>query len=316
MQIVDKPYSRGIYCHAPSHVVVRLPGPGKTFSAVVGVDSNDQTRPGRGSVVFSVEVGRQSRRTSGQVMREGMPGVPISVDLGGATEFALRVSDSGDGISCDQSDWADAKVVLADGKTVWLGDLPLVDPPAEPFTKETPFSFTYDGKPSAELLPTWTCRRDARKLDDRRTERTVTWTDPEDRPGRPLRGDRVPRFPHGRMDGLLQEHGQGRHADPGEHPGPGRFAAAARRRGVPAAPRGRVAVGRHRLRAAGNRARTPAPRSASARPAGGRPTATGPTSISSGATAARSSSSAGPANGPPSSLATRARPSASAPARS
>ena len=33
-------YARGLYCHAVSHVVVRLPGPGKTFTAVVGVDSN------------------------------------------------------------------------------------------------------------------------------------------------------------------------------------------------------------------------------------------------------------------------------------
>ena len=36
----------------------------------------------------------------------------VRVELGGATEFDLEVGDAGDGISCDQSDWADAKVVL------------------------------------------------------------------------------------------------------------------------------------------------------------------------------------------------------------
>ena len=41
------------------------------------------------------------------------------------------------------------------------------------------FSFSYDGKPWAELLRTWDCKRDDRKLDDRRTEATFTWTDPE-----------------------------------------------------------------------------------------------------------------------------------------
>src|ERR1035437_2376403 len=57
LKIADKQYSRGLYCHAVSKVVVRLPGPGKSFSAVAGVDSNDQTSGGRGSVVFSVNVG-------------------------------------------------------------------------------------------------------------------------------------------------------------------------------------------------------------------------------------------------------------------
>jgi alpha-galactosidase len=42
-----------------------------------------------------------------------------------------------------------------------------------------PFSFTYDGRPSAELLPGWTVARESRKLDEQRTQRTVTWKDPK-----------------------------------------------------------------------------------------------------------------------------------------
>lgn len=45
---------------------------------------------------------------------------------------------------------------------------------AEPF-----FSFTYGGKASAELLKTWKLERATRKIDDKRTERTLTYTDPE-----------------------------------------------------------------------------------------------------------------------------------------
>jgi alpha-galactosidase len=41
------------------------------------------------------------------------------------------------------------------------------------------FSFTYGGKPSAELLKTWELKRVTRKLDDTRTERTLTYTDPK-----------------------------------------------------------------------------------------------------------------------------------------
>jgi len=76
--------------------VVRLPGPGKTFTSVVGVDTNEQTRSGRGSVVFSVAVADKQLFTS-PVMREGMAGVAVDVDLGGAREFTLAVSDAGTG---------------------------------------------------------------------------------------------------------------------------------------------------------------------------------------------------------------------------
>ena len=176
LKIVDKEYTRGLFCHAVSKVVVRLPGPGKTFTAVAGVDSNEQTRPGRGSVVFSVAVaGKEAFRSP--VMREAMPGAAVSVDLAGAAEFVLEVGDAGDGISCDQSDWADAQVALADGRTVWLGDLPFLPMEREPLTTDPPFSFTYGGRPAAELLKTWDLKRAARKIDDERTEHTLTYTD-------------------------------------------------------------------------------------------------------------------------------------------
>ena len=47
------------------------------------------------------------------------------VDLGGASEFVLEAGDAGDAITLNWADWADAKVTLADGKEIWLGDLPL-----------------------------------------------------------------------------------------------------------------------------------------------------------------------------------------------
>lgn len=40
------------------------------------------------------------------------------------------------------------------------------------------FSFTYDGKPSTELLKNWKVDRASGQIDDRRTERTLTYTDP------------------------------------------------------------------------------------------------------------------------------------------
>ena len=172
-------YHRGVFCHAASKVAVRLPGPGKTFSATVGVDSNVQTRGGRGSIVFSVAVGGKEAFRS-QVMHEGTAAERISLDLEGATEFLLEVGDAGDGIACDQAVWADAKVVLAGGSVLWLGDLPLIAgqlPPA--VSPELPFSFRYGGQPSAALLQDWRLERHVERLDDQRTQRTVSWTDPK-----------------------------------------------------------------------------------------------------------------------------------------
>lgn len=48
----------------------------------------------------------------------------------------------------------------------------------EPKNAAIPFSFTYDGKPSAEVLKTWEGKRASRQLDAHRTEHTLTFTDP------------------------------------------------------------------------------------------------------------------------------------------
>ncbi|MCL4790155.1 MAG: NPCBM/NEW2 domain-containing protein, partial [Verrucomicrobia bacterium] len=176
MRIVDKEYTHGLYCHALSKIIVRLPGPGASFSAIVGVDSNEQTSGGRGSVDFSVSVGGTEQFRSG-VLREGMEGRLVSVDLAGATEFTLQIDETPDGIACDQSNWAEAKVTLQDGRELWLADLPLRDGEREPFSTELPFSFRYDGKASAELLKKWKQQRSSRKLDEQRTERLLLWTD-------------------------------------------------------------------------------------------------------------------------------------------
>ena len=178
LTIVDAHFDRGFYCHAPSKVVVRLPSPGKTFTALIGVDSNGQTRPGRGSVMFSVKISDREVFRS-EVLREGIDAALISIDLNGATDFVLEVSDAGDGISCDQADWGNPKVVLANGEVLALDELPMVGLQSGPHSTDPPFSFTYGDRRSTELLSNWELKRAARALDDRRTERTLCYTDPE-----------------------------------------------------------------------------------------------------------------------------------------
>ena len=109
-----------------------------------------------------------------------MAAVTVKADLNNASEFDLKVEDGGGGVvyrtNFDRIDWADARVTMADGKTVWLGDLP-VRPLLDPVTTELPFSFRYGDRPSSYLLKTWDLNRTTRQLDENRTEITLTSTD-------------------------------------------------------------------------------------------------------------------------------------------
>jgi alpha-galactosidase len=174
LKIAGTVFRRGLLCHAVSRVVVRLPGPGKRFSSVVGVDTN----AGGGSIVFSVKVGGQEAFRSG-MMRCGERGAPVSVDLGGAKEFTIEAGDAGDGIACDHANWADAKATLIDGTEVWLAKLPILSPELRKRSVSVPpFSFVYGGKPSDHLLSGWRLAQTVEKLDAQRTRRTQTYTDP------------------------------------------------------------------------------------------------------------------------------------------
>ena len=212
LTIADQEYQRGLLAHAPSKLVVQLDSPGKVFSAIVGLDSNEATRPGLGSVVFSVTVGGKVVAQS-PVLREGMQGVPLRIDLDGATSFVLEATDAGDGIASDHADWAAAKVVLADGTERWLSELPEASEGLD-----LPFSFVYGGTPSKWLLPAWERKDETRVLDENRLQRCTCLDRSEDRPGGSLHVGGVPRFSRGAMDDPLSQPGHGRYADPPGYP--------------------------------------------------------------------------------------------------
>ncbi|MBN1902720.1 alpha-galactosidase, partial [Candidatus Sumerlaeota bacterium] len=133
---------------------------------------------GRGSVIFSVNVENQEVFKS-PIMHGGEDGIPLSVELSGVRDFFLNVSDAGDGIACDQADWADAKVILEDGREIWLGDMPLVDEQEEPPDTAPFFSFVYNGKPSLELLNRWEMKRESEEINGKRMKRILVWNDPK-----------------------------------------------------------------------------------------------------------------------------------------
>ncbi|HPD14561.1 MAG TPA: alpha-galactosidase [Planctomycetota bacterium] len=176
LQLGDRKYQRGIGSHSVAEIVVRLPGPGRAFEAEAGIDNNYDTRAEKGSVVLVVEVGGKEAFRSG-VRRGSDPPLPVRVALNGAREFTLRILDGGDGPGWDQTDWAEAFVMLETGEKLWLDEMQVVGKAAG-LSTAIPFSFTYGGKASSELLPTW--KRSQAKLPAKpgREAHAVTWTDP------------------------------------------------------------------------------------------------------------------------------------------
>ena len=122
LKVSSKEFAKGIFCHAKGKISVHLPGPGKTFTAVVGV----HTKAVHGTVVLSLTIDDKVAYKSG-VLRGGEEGVPVQVDLNGATEFVLETGDADDGIREDWGLWANAKVILTDGKEILVSDLKLKD---------------------------------------------------------------------------------------------------------------------------------------------------------------------------------------------
>lgn len=181
LRIGDESYSSGLYCHAPSRIHVLLDRPAMRLRAKVGVDTNTDTLGGRGSVVFRVVV-EGTEVWSSPVLREGDSPLGLDVDLGGTTELQLVVEDGGDGISCDQADWAEAVVVLDDGEELPLGALPVREPDRPAPSVTLPFGFLYGGQPLEELLDEWSVERTSRTIEDGRhglrTEHVVTVADP------------------------------------------------------------------------------------------------------------------------------------------
>jgi hypothetical protein len=106
-------YTSGLGVHAPSNVTYALGGQYVRFLADVGVDDECGTA---GSVIFQVYVNGRIRFDSTKMTAES-PTKAVSVDTTGANELRLKVTNAGDGGTCDHADWAAARLTLAPGAT-------------------------------------------------------------------------------------------------------------------------------------------------------------------------------------------------------
>lgn len=168
----DTKYDHGLTITNGTRVKVRLPGPGKRFSAVVGLDFGEYTIIGTTVFVVKVDGKEVARR---QVPRGYGPGFPIEADLGGASEFTIELIDEEQRWKHDHGSWVEAKIELEDGSFIALSDLPIVKE-SECVSTDPPFSFTYGGEASAEIE--WKVTRSSRDLGNRSIGHDVTYNDP------------------------------------------------------------------------------------------------------------------------------------------
>jgi len=109
-------FEHGLGTHAVSVMRIGLAGKAESFTAMVGVDDE---KTGSGSVTFTVSGDGKKLFDSGMIIG-GNPPKAISVDLHGVKTLVLEVGDADDGIDSDHADWADAKIVMTEGKPVTL----------------------------------------------------------------------------------------------------------------------------------------------------------------------------------------------------
>lgn len=89
-----------------------------TKAAETWVDAVVKTKKAVGK-----EMGGCNMPVSSKVMRLNMPAQKLVADLTGLNELVLYTWGTEDGNNWDHSAWADAKLITADGKTVWLDEL-------------------------------------------------------------------------------------------------------------------------------------------------------------------------------------------------
>ncbi|MHB0997677.1 MAG: NPCBM/NEW2 domain-containing protein [Armatimonadota bacterium] len=128
IKIGDKVYEKGIGTHANSDMSILLDGKYKSFDAEIGLHKDPS---GQGSVIFRVYVDGVEKYSSGILKQTDGP-IPISIPVHGAYYLHLIVNDAKDGITCDASNWANARLT-PDENAVKLDFMPSID--IAPFAK-------------------------------------------------------------------------------------------------------------------------------------------------------------------------------------
>ncbi len=165
-------YKNGLGTHADSEIEIGATAPLGRFTAVVGFDQNRVTRGGEAltsRIVFSVEAGGRELWRSRELGLDDA-GEKADVPLPeGTRALTLRVTGVEGKTDRAHADWVEARVQFSDGRWAEIDGIDFPD---------VPFSFTYGGKSSADLLPRWP-RTVGSAEEPGKKVHTVAWNDPE-----------------------------------------------------------------------------------------------------------------------------------------
>lgn len=166
-------FTRGLAVHSCSEIHVVLPSPARSFHAFVGRDQNAGCFGELANIHFRVSVGERDLYES-PLIQGGEEPLAVEVDLGGASEITLRVGDRAD---WGHGDWADARVVLENGETLWLDELPF-EGMAPDCSAVPPISFQYEGRSFLDDSAAWKPAVQSEALDADRARHVVTYRHP------------------------------------------------------------------------------------------------------------------------------------------
>jgi hypothetical protein len=124
----------GLGTLAPVRIRVRLPAPGATFTALIGLDRNQAQKAWRrplpafaGTAVFSIAVAGREIFNSGPTTFDRQP-LAVRVELDGAQEFVLEVRTGDDRPYFAWAGWGGAVATLTDGRLLRLSAMPVTQP--------------------------------------------------------------------------------------------------------------------------------------------------------------------------------------------
>ncbi|MEI6970319.1 MAG: NPCBM/NEW2 domain-containing protein [bacterium] len=163
--LAGKQYKTGLGTHVDSEIVIQLPAPARKLTCLCGTDDNPHTRECAGALDFSIRAGGEELWRSGPKKVADEPS-RVNLKLAGCRSLTLKVTGPLHG---GHANWVDLKITLANGRTVLIGK----------GKHPACFSFTYGGKPSAALLPTWSLKKQRLPEKDGIILHRITRADPK-----------------------------------------------------------------------------------------------------------------------------------------
>lgn len=167
-----KEYTRGLSVQANNEIRLIFQKPVVKFTAIGGIDSRQINTPA--SARAWIKAGNKEVFKT-NIIKADNSVVNIDLKLNNAKTIDLCVDDAGDGITCDQWDWSNAKFTYSDGSSIYLDEIAV----QSQYKYRFPFSFVYNNISSDNFLKSWKINEQTQQINDSTDLITFIYTDPK-----------------------------------------------------------------------------------------------------------------------------------------